>query len=142
MAQLGMSYEWTMYYGANRETKKRARELRKRMTKAEALLWKQLRDKKVSGFKFRRQHPIEFYIVDFYCHELQLVIEIDGSGHQEDDQKTWDLNRKAEMDSFGIKELRFTNEQVIHQMPIVLKTIEEKCSEIKAKQNLFKKSGV
>ena len=142
MAQLGLSYEWTMYYGANRETKERARELRKKMTKAEKKLWEYLRNRQLCGYKFRRQHPIEFYIADFYCHELQLVIEIDGNGHQEEDQKIWDHSRQSEMDSFGIKELRFTNEHVINKLPLVLKTIRDKCKEIKAKQEVFKKSGI
>jgi len=140
MAQKNLSYEWVMYYGAENITKERARELRKRLTHEELLLWEHLRNKKMSGWKFRRQHPINIYIADFYCHELKLVIEIDGELHNNEDQKLWDLNRKAEFDRFGIRELRFTNEQITDNLSEVLTIIAQKSKAIKKHQALFGKA--
>lgn len=69
-----------MFYGASNIIFKNAKALRKRQTDAERLLWQQINEKKL-GVKFRRQHPISFYIVDFYCHEVKLIIELDGGIH-------------------------------------------------------------
>jgi very-short-patch-repair endonuclease len=71
-----------MYYGATPETFEKAKVLRDTLTKAEKLLWNNLKGKKLMGFRFRRQHPIDIFIADFYCHELKLVIEVDGEIHK------------------------------------------------------------
>ena len=139
MAQTGLSYEWSMYYGADYETRKRAIELRKSMTRSEQILWEKVRKKQIAGYKFRRQHPIEFFIADFYCHQLRLVIEIDGEVHSSGDQKEWDRNRKARMEEFGIRELRFSNSQIENNVTEVLNQIEKKCKEIRQEQILFRK---
>jgi very-short-patch-repair endonuclease len=83
-----------MDYWRKKELVKRARELRSNMTKAEIILWSRLRSKKVEGYKFRRQEPIFDYIVDFYCHELKLIIEVDGEIHFFPKQKNTMLNGK------------------------------------------------
>jgi len=70
-----------MFYGASPLIFERAKELRKRMTETENILWNALRRKNRKGYKFRRQHPMSTYIADFYCHQLKLVIEIDGGYH-------------------------------------------------------------
>lgn len=73
--------EKEMFFGASPKIFQRATELRKNMTEAERILWSALRRKQLSGKRFRRQHPIETFIVDFYCHEARLVIEVDGGIH-------------------------------------------------------------
>ena len=75
-----------------------AKDLRKKQTEAEVLLWSKLKSRKCGGYKFRRQHPIRQYIADFYCHEQRLVIEVDGKIHLSKDQREKDLNRTAELE--------------------------------------------
>lgn len=75
--------ERNMFYGASRNIFEKASELRNNMTEAENLLWVELKNRKIFKVKFRRQHPIDIFIVDFYCHEFKLVIEIDGEIHLE-----------------------------------------------------------
>jgi len=98
----------------------RARALKKVMTPAENLLWLNLRNRKTMGYKFRRQHPISNFILDFYCHECKLVIEVDGKIHLVDDNPAYDLLRTKELESFGLRVIRFTNEQVLENMSEVL----------------------
>lgn len=112
-----------MYYGANSETLRVAAMLRKKMTLAENALWKRLKDRKIFKSKFRRQHPIFIFIVDFYCHELKLVIEVDGGIHEDELVREYDLGRTAELDRFGIKVIRFTNEQILYHIDSVLNEI-------------------
>ncbi len=120
-----MSYNQNLFYGATPLIHQRARELRKQMTPSERKLWKQLNYKKILGFRFRRQHPIDKYIVDFYCHELRLVIEIDGSVHDSIDAKEYDEGRSFELQEFGIQMLRFKNEEVQMNLAGVIKRIKE-----------------
>jgi cyclase len=112
-----------MHYGSSSFAFKKAEELRKRMTEAETVLWESLRNKKLSGLKFRRQHPIGRFIVDFYCHMYKLVIELDGSIHNLREVAENDRNREVELKNFGLYILRFTNEQVINDLENVLQTI-------------------
>ncbi|HDL65301.1 MAG TPA: endonuclease domain-containing protein [Proteobacteria bacterium] len=100
-----------------------ARKLRKNQTETEARLWAQLRDRRLKGFKFRRQHPIGRYIVDFYCPEKRLVIELDGGGHAEDEQKQSDKKRDEWLKQKGISVFRFWNNIVWDNLEGVLKTI-------------------
>ncbi len=125
------NYEETLNFGASMETIERARDLRKRMTETEKLLWAQLRAKKLAGLKFRRQHPIWIFITDFYCHEVKLVVELDGGIHQESEQKQWDENRTAELERFEIQVIRFTNKEVFENLEVVLKTILNECEKRK-----------
>lgn len=74
--------EKDMYFGATPQTLKKAKLLRNKMTEAETILWEKLKGKQVHGLRFRRQHPINIYIVDFYCHSQKLVIELDGGIHK------------------------------------------------------------
>ncbi len=120
--------EKEMFYGASPEIFRRALELRKNMTKAEKKLWAALRRKQVNGKRFRRQHPIGKFIVDFYCHEVKLVIELDGSIHNFQEQKEYDLGRSEDIQQLGIKIIRFTNKQVMNNLNKVIADIE---SEIK-----------
>ncbi|WP_416675769.1 DUF559 domain-containing protein [Egbenema bharatensis] len=99
----------------------RARELRKKQTPSETILWECLRDRRLDGAKFRRQHNIESYIADFYCHEVRLVIEVDGLVH--DRQKDQDVNRDQWFSQNGFTVLRFKNQQIEQDLETVLTTI-------------------
>lgn len=112
-----------MYYGAKPKTFERARKLRKNMTNAEKNLWSKLRKNQLLGFKFHRQHPIDIYIADFYCHNAKLAIEIDGEIHKY--QKEKDKSRTNELEKLGIKEIRFTNEDVLNNIELVIAKISE-----------------
>jgi very-short-patch-repair endonuclease len=114
--------EKSMYYRAKPETFEAARILRVNMTHYEKLLWEKLKLKQVCGVRFRRQHPIDFFITDFYCHEARLAVEIDGEIH--DQQKEYDEGRSAEMEKYNIKVIRFTNSQVQNNIENVIRTIE------------------
>ncbi|WP_366524220.1 DUF559 domain-containing protein [Brevundimonas sp.] len=101
----------------------RARDLRKRQTRAEAILWQYLRASRLDGLRFRRQHPIDRYFADFACESLKLVIELDGRIHDEDDQQLYDYHRQQEIEILGWSVLRFTNDQVLGSLPTVLAAI-------------------
>jgi adenine-specific DNA methylase len=97
-----------------------ARELRQRATEAESLLWQALRNRQLEQAKFRRQHPIGRYICDFYCHEARLIIELDGSVHDEPEQAEYDRTREAELKAQGYTILRFRNQEVLENTEEVL----------------------
>ncbi len=103
----------------------RARELRREMTPAEKRLWQALRGNKLGGRHFRRQQIIAGYIVDFYCHAADLVIEIDGDIHEY--QKEYDAERNKVLTGLGLKVLHIPNETVLKSLPQVLKTILKEC---------------
>ncbi|HAH32183.1 MAG TPA: restriction endonuclease subunit R [Elusimicrobia bacterium] len=100
-----------------------ARELRKKQTPVEEVMWELLRDKKLQGLKFRRQHQIGDYIADFYCNELKLVVELDGSVHNIPSQSKKDSTRDAWLKSLGNRVLRFTNTDILENIPTVLQSI-------------------
>lgn len=112
-----------MFYGANPKTFAKAKELRMAMTDAEQLLWAELSSNKL-GLRFKPQHPIDRFIADFYCHKLLLVIEVDGSIH--DLQEEYDLERTNELNKLGISVIRFSNEEVKNNLSEVLKTIKNR----------------
>lgn len=107
---------------ATPKTFENARFLKKVMTEAEKILWSQLRGRDLQNFKFRRQHPIASYIVDFYCHSKNLVIEIDGDVHQVGDNPQYDKARTEELESLGMR-IRFKNVDIRDNLSIVLKEI-------------------
>jgi very-short-patch-repair endonuclease len=107
------------------ELRIRARELRQPLTQAEQVLWERLRNFQLGGFKFRRQHPIGAFIVDFYCAQVRLVIEIDGSSHL--DQKDYDDYRTGWLELNGFRVIRFTNSEVGEEIETVLEVIGENC---------------
>jgi very-short-patch-repair endonuclease len=100
-----------------------ARDLRKSMTHAESILWEELRNKGVSGFKFRRQQIIEGFIVDFFCNMVKLVIEIDGSVHDVPEQKQLDKHRENVLHARGLSVIRFKNEEIETHLESVLEKI-------------------
>ena len=101
-----------LHHHANPSTYEIARALRKKQTEAEELLWQLLRNRKIAGLKFRRQHPFENYVLDFYCHEVKMVVEADGGIHNEKDVIEYDNARTAKLREAGIVVLRFTNEEI------------------------------
>ena len=111
-----------MYFNAKPETFEAARILRKKMTTQEELLWERLNKKQICNMRFRRQHPIDFFIADFYCHEVRLVVEIDGGIHNE--KREYDNGRTAEMDKYNITVIRFSNNQIENQIENVIIEIE------------------
>lgn len=108
----------------NQKIQKQIRQyLRNNATSAEAILWAKLKGKQLSGYKFRRQQGIDQYIIDFYCSEYQLAIEIDGATHSTDEEIERDKRRQSEIEKLGIQFLRFTNPDIYQNLDEVLKTI-------------------
>ncbi len=112
----------------NPKLKLLARELRNRGTLAEVLLWNKLKGRKMGGYQFLRQKPLDKYIVDFFCYELMLAIEIDGISHRE--KREEDRHRQKRLESFGIRFIRITESEVKKDMLGVLKRIEARIDEI------------
>jgi len=119
-------------FNRTREKTKRARELRQPLTAVEARLWGKLRAGRLDGLEFRRQHPAGPYILDFYCSQLQLAIELDGSQHGERLQQSRDLRRSAWLRSRGVTELRFWNNEVAQHLTAVLEKINSIADELRA----------
>jgi very-short-patch-repair endonuclease len=109
----------------NPKLKEVARTLRNNSTLGEILLWKQLRNKQMLGFDFHRQKPLDQFVVDFYCNELSLAIEIDGSSHTTEEAIEKDKARQERLESFGVIFLRFTETEVRNSMRAVLTVIED-----------------
>ena len=103
--------------------RERSRELRNIMTKSEQYLWQRLRKKQILGIQFYRQKPIGCYIADFYAPAVQLVIELDGSGHFEENQIAYDKIRTDFLESLSLSVLRFTNTEVLTSTRSVLDCI-------------------
>ena len=107
----------------NAKLKQRARELRKNATYSEKILWQAIRRKQL-GYEFHRQVPIDQFIVDFYCHELMLAIEVDGISHEADGAKERDIERQLRIENFGVTFLRFKDEAVKENADRVVAKIE------------------
>jgi very-short-patch-repair endonuclease len=114
----------SMFYGASQEIFRRAKDLRNNLTPSEYILWIYLKEN-INGYKFRRQHPINIFIADFYCHKAKLVIEIDGEIHNRQEQKEHDLGRTVEIEKLGIKVIRFTNKEVQENIEKVICKIKQ-----------------
>lgn len=97
-----------------------ARALRSQLTDCERLLWRRLRNRGLAGFKFRRQHPWPPYVLDFYCAELRLVIELDGGQHHDAAGLARDQLRTAHLERQGLEVLRFSNLEVLQKLEGVL----------------------
>jgi len=100
------------------------RELRKKETKFESILWDKLKNRKFMNLKFRRQYGIGDYIVDFYCPKLKLVVEVDGEIHDIKEVLEYDKVREAFINGLGIKIIRFKNVEIIEDLNDVLKRLE------------------
>ena len=111
-----------IHYNSN--LKKIAAQLRTQSTQSEAVLWQELRGRKLNGFRFVRQKPIGNYIVDFYCKEAGLVIELDGLSHQFEETMDKDEIKQRFWESIGFKVLRFEDEEVMNDLANVIRVIE------------------
>jgi len=131
MIYITKSFQGILNFGAKKEIFENAKELRKSQTEAEKALWKFLRSRRCGGLKFRRQHPVKDFILDFYCHDYLLGVEVDGSVHENDEVKEYDQNRTAELENLGITILRFKNEEVLTDLSKVLTEIRNKVEQLK-----------
>jgi very-short-patch-repair endonuclease len=102
------------------------------MTDSERRLWSILRRKQLNGYRFRRQYSVGAYVLDFYCPETHLAIEIDGLSHMSSEAAAYDKNRQEEIESLGIHFLRFTNDQVDMELEEVLAAIRETLAALKS----------
>ena len=102
--------------GRTAETLKASRRLREEMTEAEGKLWQALRGEQIRGMRFRRQHAIDRFILDFYCPAHKLAIEVDGGVHDQPDQAEYDAARTEALNLRGIRVLRVRNEDVQHDI--------------------------
>ena len=116
-----------MFYGALPIHFEFARELRNNPTEAESFLWDHLHN--IKGIRFKRQHPILYFIADFYCHKAKLIIEVDGGYHTIPEQYEYDKNRDTDLEELGLKVIRFTNEQVLFEIENTLYIIEKEIKE-------------
>ncbi len=117
------AYNENLHGNAKASVYENAKGLRQGQTKAEEILWKNLRARKFMNLKFRRQHPFENFVLDFYCHEEKLCIEADGSIHNEKEIMENDQNRTRLLNENGITVLRFTNHEIINNIDAVLSKI-------------------
>ena len=111
-----------------------ARELRKKRNLSEVIIWKAIKGKALK-VEFHRQVPMLNFIVDFYCHELMLVIEVDGGYHQNEEVKAKDALRQSNLEQFGASFIRFSDKEVLNNLQNVLLAIEEKIIELKKKKS-------
>ncbi|MCW3170541.1 endonuclease domain-containing protein [Chryseobacterium sp. 09-1422] len=130
MKKFKPNYDEGMWKGAPESSFVKAKALRKDETQAEKILWAKLRNNQLKGYKFRRQHPIGLYIVDFYCHQLKLVIEIDGDYHNIQEQIEKDKERTQNLETDGLQLIRFTNKDVMENLEKIISEIMIKTDEI------------
>lgn len=133
MKKFKPNYDEGMWKGAPQSSFLKAQALRKNETKTEKILWERLRNNQLKGYKFRRQHPVGLFIVDFYCHRLKLILEIDGEYHNLPEQIKKDSERTQILESSGLQLIRFTNEEVHENLEDVIAKITFKIDEISAK---------
>ena len=106
----------------NPELKERARQLRNNSTASEIKLWMFLKNKQMLGYDFHRQKPLDEYIVDFFCNELMLAIEIDGLSHY--NSREYDKPRQIKLETLGVRFLRFEDDEVFYNVNVVVDKIE------------------
>jgi len=119
-----------MFYGANKKIFLRAVELRNNMTLAEQVLWEELRKKETFKVRFKRQHPVDIFVLDFYCHQYKLAIEVDGEIHLRKEVQEHDDGRSHDIEKLGIKILRFTNREVLESIEVVRQRILQEISSL------------
>ncbi len=121
-------HDISMWKGAPTSSFLKAKELRNQMTISERQLWSELEKNKLLGIKFRRQHPIGIYIVDFYAHKFKLIIELDGKYHQNKKQQILDKERTAFLEFNGLKVIRFKNDEIMENLATVIERIKNEVS--------------
>ena len=133
MKKLKPNHDEGIWKGAPSDSFSKAQFLRRNETKAEKLLWEKLRNNQLEGLKFRRQHPVNIYIADFYCHKFKLIIELDGDYHDQEEQKQKDEVRTEVLRLNDLKIIRFKNEEVEQDINQVLTAIKNKIEQLKEK---------
>jgi very-short-patch-repair endonuclease len=113
-----------LHKGASSKLFEYAKQNRLKQTKTENILWQRLRNSQL-GFKFRRQHPLKYFIADFYCHECNLVIEIDGEYHLDKEQMDYDSGKTFELEEYNLTVLRFSNNDIKLNLENVLMEIKK-----------------
>ncbi|HTE32798.1 MAG TPA: endonuclease domain-containing protein [Chryseolinea sp.] len=113
-----------LHFGASPKLFQYARINRRPLTPSERKLWNCIRSGRLKGFKFRRQHPVADYIVDFFCLQCKLALEIDGGYHRDLEQIKYDNDRNRVLAEFGIRTIRFTNTEIDEDLPMVVREIE------------------
>jgi len=124
-----------MHLGAKPSTFRNAAHLRINLTKAEEILWKRLRNNQIEGIHFRRQHPFDRYVPDFYAHAVRLVIELDGNIHEEKSVMFTDADRELNLKLHGLIILRYSNEEVYKFEDDVVEDIRQAVIELKKIKN-------
>ena len=114
-----------MFYGALPIHFELAKRLRDNQTETELFLWNHLSKIEIKEIRIKRQHPVLYFIADFYCHKAKLIIEIDGGYHNIPEQFNYDQNRDSELESLGLKVIRFTNDEVFANPMTVATKIKE-----------------
>jgi very-short-patch-repair endonuclease len=117
------SFRWECTMADEETLRRRTKQLRRRQTSAEALLWSVLRDRRLDGFKFRRQVLIGNYIVDFLCRRARLIVEVDGATHSSPEELAYDRQRELVLSRLGFRILRVGNLDVYKNMPDVLSAV-------------------
>lgn len=130
MTNKNLYHDESMWKGAPPENFGKARHLRANMTEAEIKLWQELQSEPFKRFRFRRQHPIQTFIVDFYSHKLKLIIEVDGEYHETEEQQTLDKKRTEVLQYQGLEIIRFSNKEVLENLRSVLKELNERITSI------------
>ena len=126
---LGGGCKNSMFYGALPIHFELAKKLRNNQTEAELYLWDNLQRLTYLNIRFKRQHPVLYFIADFYCHKAKIIIEVDGGYHDIPEQYLYDRNRENELNELGLKVVRFTNEEILNSIEKVLRTIEKEIKE-------------
>lgn len=133
MVLLRSKESYPFYFGASADLLNKAGVLRRNMTAAEKILWENLRNRKMEGLRFRRQHPIDIFVVDFFCYVKMLVVEVDGVIHDEINQAERDKQRTILLKRFNIRVIRFTNKQVLQEIEMVLENIRKAIAQYAAR---------
>ena len=125
MVYIRKNIQFDVLFGASKQVVEQARELRQNMTEAEGILWAHLRGRRFKGYKFRRQHPTDRFVLDFYCHKAKLCIEVDGGIHNDTVISERDSNRTYELEQLGIIIKRIRNSEIEANIESVLIKIEK-----------------
>ncbi|BCM92887.1 putative protein [Abditibacteriota bacterium] len=112
------------------------RALRNAMPPAEVILWKRLQRRQVAGAKFRRQQSVEAFVLDFYCPEVRLAIELDGPSHDGEEAAQRDESRQQLIESYGIVFLRFSNQEIYQNVQGIVETIETKVASLRQNNHI------
>lgn len=115
--------DYPFYHGAIASLFKNARILKHESTESEQILWKELKAKRFLGLKFRRQHPIDKFVVDFLCNEYKLIVDVDGGIHNEESVKERDIKRENILRELGWGIIRFSNEEIHYNISSVLEKL-------------------